>query len=80
MSDPRDRGFNYGTGWGSGPKPPLYLEAAKRSRALNAEARASSARAWSLEMALWRGRIATTGVEKAGAMMDLALELDRLGS
>lgn len=70
-------GFNYGRGWGDAPKPPIYQEAMKRCRDLSEEATRMSAKAWALEMALWRVRIATTGPEKAIAMMELLVELDR---
>ena len=58
MSDPRKSGFNYGEGWGATSKPPVYLHAAKLARQLAHESSLISARAWALEMALWRVRIA----------------------
>ena len=70
-SDPRAAGFNYSTGWGSHPKPPIYLEALRLSRRLNATALDASQRAWTLEMALRDVRLATTGVEKAVAVQAL---------
>lgn len=80
MSDPREAGFNYGKGWGSAPKPPIYLEAAKLARQLNKESALISARAWALELALWRVRIATTGVEKAMAVAELFAEVQKFAS
>lgn len=65
---PRQRGYNYGEGWGSDPKPPIYLEAAKLARVLNQEANLKSMEAWALEMAIREVRLAETGVEKAAAV------------
>lgn len=80
MSDPREAGFNYAKGWGNAPKPPIYLEAAKLARQLNQKSALISARAWALELALWRVRIATTGVEKAIAVAGLSVEIQKLDS
>jgi hypothetical protein len=79
MSDPRDLGFNYGPGWGSQPKPPVYLRAAKLSRVLARRLAEQSAKAWRLEMALRNVRLATTGVEKAIAITELSSELAQFG-
>jgi hypothetical protein len=79
MNDPRESGFNYGKGWGATPKLPVYLHAAKLARQLAHEGTLISTRAWALEMALWRVRIATTGVEKAQAVADLSAEMQKLG-
>jgi hypothetical protein len=70
--DPRDRGFNYGRGWGSDPKPPLYHTATIKCRQLSEQANRLSQEAWDLEHALWVVRIASTGEEKAIAMNHLA--------
>ena len=78
MSDPRKSGFNYGKGWGATSKPPVYLHAAKLARQLAHESSLISARAWALEMALWRVRIATTGVEKSQAVANLSAEMQKL--
>ena len=78
MSDPRERGFNYGRGWGAAPKPPVFLHATVLARRLGQEAVEKSAQAWALEMALKNVRIATTGAEKAAAVAALARELLRL--
>ncbi len=77
MSDPRESGFNYATGWGKAPRPPIYHHAAKLAYRLGQEAALISARAWALELALWRVRIATTGVEKAVAMVALTAEMQK---
>jgi hypothetical protein len=50
-TDPRTRGFNYSSGWGSEPKPPIYLVAARIARQLGTQARELSTKAWALEMA-----------------------------
>jgi hypothetical protein len=71
MSDPRMRGFNYSTGWGSSPKPPPYLHAIQVSRRLNERAAEVAREAWELEMAIREVRIATTGAEKAAAVAAL---------
>ncbi|HWA92089.1 MAG TPA: hypothetical protein VG889_18765 [Rhizomicrobium sp.] len=78
MSDPRERGFNYGKGWGSAPKPPIFLHATKLAHQLGQQAMALSARAWALEMALRNVRLATTGVEKVIAVRELERETERL--
>lgn len=80
MSDPREAGFNYGKGWGGTPKPPIYLEAAKLARQLTQESALISARIWALELALWRVRIATTGIEKGQAVAALSTEVQKLDS
>jgi len=77
MCEPREQGFNYGRGWGSTPKPPVYDRATKVARRLGQEATEKSAQAWRLEMALWKVRIASTEIEKAGAVANLAVELER---
>ncbi|MDE1945383.1 MAG: hypothetical protein KGI03_03885 [Patescibacteria group bacterium] len=79
MTDPREGGFNYASGWGPARKPPIYLQAAKLARRLTQESALMSARAWALELALWRVRIATTGVEKARAVLELSDEMHKLG-
>lgn len=77
MSDPREQGFNYASGWGSAPKPPLYHHASKLARQLGQEAIQKSAQAWQLDLALWKVRIATTGADKAQAMAALAIALEK---
>ena len=77
MSDPRHHGFNYASGWGPASKPPIYHQASKVARLLSQEAARASAQAWKLELALWRVRIASTGVEKAAAVAELATELEQ---
>lgn len=77
MSDPRNSGFNYGKGWGALPKPPIYHHAAKLAREIGRDAALKSSQAWALELALWRVRIATTGVEKAVAVAALASEVEK---
>jgi len=79
MSDPRDLGFNYSTGWGSAPKPPVYLHATLIARRLGQEVVERSAQAWALEMALRNVRLASSGVEKAMAVAALAAQLEKLG-
>ena len=80
MSDPRELGFNYGKGWGSGPKPPVYLVAAQLARQLGRQVSQMSAQAWALEMALRNVRLATTGVEKAVAIAKLERELQNIAT
>jgi hypothetical protein len=77
--DPRERGFNYGKGWGRAPKPPIYQTAANLARHLNAEVAHKSAQAWALEMALRNVRLASTGVEKAMAVSELIAAMRKLG-
>jgi hypothetical protein len=78
MCDPRDLGFNYSTGWGSAPKPPVYLYAMKLARQLGQEVVEKSAQAWALEMALRNVRLATTGAEKAVAVAALVSQMNML--
>ena len=80
MSDPRERGFNYGRGWGTAPKPPVFLNATQLARKLGREVAEKSAQAWALEMALKNVRIATTGAEKAAAVAALEREMRKLGA
>lgn len=72
---PDQNSFNYGRGWGSDSKPPLYLAAMKKSRELNEIAQRTAHEAWELEHALWVVRIATTGEEKAIALAYLAQKM-----
>jgi hypothetical protein len=71
MIDPRTQGFNYGTGWGSAPKPPIYIEGMRRAQALSEEANQKQQEAWALEMVLRDVRLATTDQEKAEAVSAL---------
>ena len=73
-SNPRKRGFNYGVGWGSEPKPPLYIASLLRARFIRLEAQKISAAAWDFEMAIRNVRLAETGVEKAKALAALEVE------
>lgn len=75
MQDPRQAGYNYGQGWGSAPKPPIYFEGMKRAQVLNEEATQKQSEAWALEMALRDVRLATTDEEKveAGAALHDAM-------
>jgi hypothetical protein len=71
MQDPRTQGFNYGQGWGSSPKPPLYFDGMRRAQFLNAEATQKQAEAWALEMVLRDVRLATSDEEKQAAVSAL---------
>jgi hypothetical protein len=75
--DPRTLGFNYGPGWGSEPKPPVYITAVRICHVLGQEATRMSAKAWALEMAIRDVRLACTGVEKARAIGKLQIELGK---
>ncbi len=72
--DPRSRGFNYGAGWGTAPKPPVFHAASKLARDLAACARVMSDQAWALEMLLRDVRLAHTAPEKAAAVNRLAIK------
>jgi hypothetical protein len=65
---PRANGFNYGTGWGKAPKPPIYFDAVRLSIALDQISHDASARAWRLTTALRAVRLAETPTEKADAV------------
>ena len=73
--DPHTLGFNYSSGWGHEPKPPVFHTAMKLCQFFTTQAREASDRAWSLEMALRDVRLATLGCEKASAVARLELEL-----
>jgi hypothetical protein len=75
MNDPRDKGFNYGSGWGSGPKPPAYATAVILARKLGQRAIEMSRQAWAFEMRLRSIRLASTSVEKIAAVQTLEVEL-----
>lgn len=70
-TDPRMQGFNYGTGWGSEPKPPIYHVAAKLARDLGKRATELNHEAWELEMAVRHVRVACLGTEKSQAVAKL---------
>ena len=70
-NDPRMQSFNYGGGWGTDPKPPIYAVAAQLARTLGKRAVDLSQEAWELEMAVRHVRIACLGVEKAQAVARL---------
>ena len=76
-SDPRTRGFNYGVGWGSDPKPPVFLTAAKLARDLGKRAAELNREAWALEMAVRHVRVACTIPEKAQAIAKLEAMLSK---
>jgi hypothetical protein len=69
--NPRAKGFNYGIGWGSTPKPPIYHEAEELARILGRAAIVASRKAWSLEMAIRTVRLAETPSEKIAAVSAL---------
>jgi hypothetical protein len=73
--DPRADGFNYGAGWGTEPKPPVYHTAMQLARDLGKRAMKMSRDAWELEMAVRHVRIASMGVEKSQAMQKLEILL-----
>ncbi len=70
-SGPRTKGFNYGIGWGSAPKPPIYLSALALARTLTRRAVRMSQEAWVLEMACREVRLASSATEKRIAMDNL---------
>lgn len=78
MQDPRMQGFNYGTGWGSDPKPAIYFEGMKIAQALTAEATQKSTEAWALDMVLRDMRLATTPEEKERAVKALEEALNKM--
>ena len=73
--NPRANGFNYGTGWGPEPKPPVYLQAMVTVRRLNKMATDASRTAWALEMKLRNVRLAETAIEKMKAVAALDEEM-----
>lgn len=75
---PREAGFNYGTGWGQEPKPPIYFEAGKLMTVLRAHAHDATALAWSMEMAIRDIRLAETTEEKREAVARLNDAVDKV--
>jgi hypothetical protein len=69
--NPRADGFNYGTGWGSAPKPNIYQQGFMLARRLGEQAMEASRIAWSLEMSLQAVRIAETDEERKAAVAAL---------
>lgn len=69
--NPRANGFNYGVGWGSTPKPPIYHEAQELALIFNRAANTASRKAWALEMAIRTVRLAETDKEKEAAVLSL---------
>lgn len=76
--DPRMQGFNYGAGWGEGPKPPVYYFASKLVLDMRRQAGEIGAKAWDLEMAIRDVRLATLGAEKSVAIARLEAKLEEL--
>lgn len=76
-ADPRLAGFNYGAGWGSDPKPPIYHQAEAVARALGEEMMRLSREQWGLEMALRRVRLAQWPREKAIAVAALEVSMEK---
>jgi hypothetical protein len=75
LVDPRARGFNYGPGWGTAPKPAIYHTADAIAFVLRNQAGQISKQAWSLDMALRNVRLASTDQEKVRAVVALELEV-----
>jgi hypothetical protein len=62
--NPRKAGFNYGTGWGSAPKPPIFAAGEALAQRLGAAAIAASRDAWEVDHAVRDVRLAETPEEK----------------
>lgn len=73
-SNPREKGFNYGVGSGSGPKPPLYIASFPVLRIVRGNLQKQVAEAWAFEMAHRAVRLAENGVEMAMALAALEIE------
>jgi branched-subunit amino acid aminotransferase/4-amino-4-deoxychorismate lyase len=73
--NPRANGYNYGVGWGSTAKPPIYAEAQALALHLNRLANEATRLAWALEMAIRDVRLAETDTEKKQSVTNLAIEL-----
>ena len=79
--NPRKYGFNYGTG-GAAPKPAIYYAADVLAQRLRAIAGEASAKAWEVDRALWRVRVAETEDEKRAAIaaLDTIVASHQIGS
>jgi hypothetical protein len=75
--NPRANGFNYGTGWGSGPKPAIYEQGVALANRLSDQMKEASRAAWEVEHALWYVRIAETDQERASAIAALTTVVER---
>ena len=78
--NPRAKGFNYGIGWGSTPKPPIYHKAQELALVFNRIANAATKKAWALEMAIRTVRLAETETEKRcaiSALIELMLQYEQ---
>jgi hypothetical protein len=71
--NPRANGFNYGVGWGSSPKPPIYDQGFALARRLGDQAIEASRAAWQVESALRAVRLAETESEKLASVRALTI-------
>lgn len=69
---PRAQGYNYGVGWGSGPKPAIYFDGIKLAIVLDSIQHEAQTRAWRLTTALRNVRLAETETEKRLTIETLA--------
>lgn len=69
---PRKQGFNYGIGWGSDPKPPIYFEAEKLEAAWTKTMHEVQAIRYALTEAIRNVRLSETATEKRRAVATLA--------
>lgn len=75
--NPRANGFNYGTGWGSSPKPKAYDRGTIIALHLAQIVHEVSAASWELEQALRAVRLAEKATEKYDTTKALEKLLER---
>lgn len=69
--------FNYGIGWGTTPKPPVYAQGQALAERLGQKAMKAIAAAWEAEHAVRQVRLAETDQEKAKAVAHLTELVNR---
>jgi len=78
--NPRAAGFNYGTGWGSAPKPAVFARGEALAKQLGDAAQAASATAWAVEHAVRNVRLAETPDEKRNSVAALTALVEKHGA
>jgi len=70
ISEQRQNGFNYGSGW-KGPLPEIYFDAVTIVEALRLNAHEASSRHWAMETAIRNMRLAESDNERSRAVSGL---------
>ena len=78
--NPRAAGFNYGTGWGSAPKPAIFATGEALAQKLGSAAIAASRDAWEVDHAVRNVRLAETPDEKRNSVAALTALVEKHGA